>query len=50
MSHQSEATLENNQAIAGLRYASVKIQDGDALGSNPKSVEFLMKPLLLQRV
>ncbi|CAM3084637.1 type I restriction endonuclease subunit R [Flavobacterium frigoris] len=39
MSHQSEAQLENNliQQLQGLGYASVKIQDGDALVSNLKS-------------
>ena len=39
MSHQSEATLENNliKQLIGLKYASVKIQDGDALVSNLKS-------------
>ena len=39
MSHQSEATLENNliKQLIGLNYASVKIQDGDALVSNLKS-------------
>ncbi|CAH0335388.1 Type-1 restriction enzyme R protein [Flavobacterium sp. CECT 9288] len=39
MSHQSEATLENNliKQLIGLKYTSVKIQDGDALVSNLKS-------------
>ena len=39
MSHQSEATLENNliKQLIGLKYSSVKIQDGDALVSNLKS-------------
>jgi type I restriction enzyme R subunit len=39
MSHQSEAQLENNliQQLQGLGYASVRIQDGDALVSNLKS-------------
>ncbi|QIH40284.1 type I restriction endonuclease subunit R [Flavobacterium sp. Sr18] len=39
MSHQSEATLENNliKQLRGLGYSSVKIQDGDALVSNLKS-------------
>ncbi|WP_432221773.1 type I restriction endonuclease subunit R [Flavobacterium sp. TMP13] len=38
MSHQSEAQLENNliQQLIGLGYASVKIQDGDALVANLK--------------
>jgi type I restriction enzyme R subunit len=39
MSHQSEAQLENNliQQLRALGYASVKIQDGDALIANLKS-------------
>ena len=39
MSHQSEATLENNliKQLIGLNYSSVKIQDGDALVSNLKN-------------
>ncbi|MFA9191609.1 type I restriction endonuclease subunit R [Flavobacterium sp. FZUC8N2.13] len=39
MSHQSEATLENNliKQLIGLKYTSVKIQDGNALVSNLKS-------------
>lgn len=39
MSHQSEATLENNliKQLIGLNYTSVKIQDGDALVANLKS-------------
>jgi type I restriction enzyme R subunit len=39
MSHQSEATLENNliKQLIGLNYASVKIQDGDVLVANLKS-------------
>jgi len=39
MSHQSEATLENSliKQLRGLNYASVKIQDGDALVANLKS-------------
>ncbi|CAM4144880.1 type I restriction endonuclease subunit R [Flavobacterium weaverense] len=39
MAHQSEAQLENNliQQLIGLGYASVKIQDGDALVANLKS-------------
>ena len=39
MAHQSELQLENNliQQLQGLGYASVKIQDGDALVSNLKS-------------
>ncbi|KVV16423.1 type I restriction endonuclease subunit R [Flavobacterium sp. TAB 87] len=38
MAHQSEAQLENNliQQLIGLGYASVKIQDGDALVANLK--------------
>ena len=39
MSHQSEATLENNliKQLIGLKYSAVKIQDGEALVSNLKS-------------
>ena len=39
MSHQSEAVLENNliKQLRNLSYASVKIQDGDALVSNLQS-------------
>ncbi|SEB02393.1 type I restriction enzyme, R subunit [Flavobacterium gillisiae] len=39
MSHQSEAQLENNliKQLQGLGYASVRIQDGDALVANLKS-------------
>ena len=39
MTKQSETTLENNliKQLIGLNYASVKIQDGDALVSNLKS-------------
>ncbi|HSD07643.1 type I restriction endonuclease subunit R [Flavobacterium sp.] len=39
MSHQSEAILENNliKQLVGLKYKSVKIQDGDALVTNLKS-------------
>lgn len=39
MSHQSEATLENNliKQLIGLNYTSVKIQDGDALVANLKN-------------
>lgn len=39
MSHQSEAQLENNliKQLRGLDYASVQIQDGDALVSNLKT-------------
>lgn len=38
MSHQSEATLENNliKQLIGLNYSSIKIQDGYALVSNLK--------------
>jgi len=39
MSHQSEAVLENNliKQLRGLEYASVQIQDGEALVSNLQS-------------
>jgi type I restriction enzyme R subunit len=39
MGHQSEAQLENNliKQLQGLGYASVRIQDGDALVANLKS-------------
>lgn len=39
MSHQSEATLENNliKQLIELGYASVKVMDGDALVSNLKT-------------
>lgn len=39
MSHQSEALLENNllKQLRGLEYASVQIQDGEALVSNLQS-------------
>ena len=39
MSHQSEAVLENNliKQVRGLKYASVNIQDGEALVSNLQS-------------
>ncbi len=39
MSHQSEAVLENNliKQLRGLEYASVTIEDGDALVSNLQS-------------
>ena len=39
MSHQSEAVLENNliKQLRGLEYASVRIQDGEALVSNLQS-------------
>lgn len=39
MSHQSEAVLENNliKQLLGLKYASVIIQDGEALVSNLQS-------------
>jgi type I restriction enzyme R subunit len=39
MSHQSEAVLENNliKQLRGLSYASIKIQDGEALVANLQS-------------
>lgn len=39
MSHQSEALLENNliKQLVGLKYTSVRIQDGEALVSNLKT-------------
>jgi len=39
MSHQSEAILEKNliKQLSGLAYASVQIQDGDALVANLRS-------------
>jgi hypothetical protein len=49
MSHQSEATRKLNQAIAGLSYASVKIQDGEALANLQSQLALLTKPLLLPK-
>jgi type I restriction enzyme R subunit len=39
MSHQSEAVLENNliKQLRDLNYASIKMQDGEALVSNLQS-------------
>jgi type I restriction enzyme R subunit len=51
MSHQSEAVLENNliKQLRDLSYASVKIQDGEALVANLQSQLALFTKLPLPK-